>query len=303
VSEYFKPIQATVREQLEWARQDHPRIATGFSIMDSRTSGGGAQGELVLFQARSGVGKTTFALNVINNVAYGLKIPTVFFSLEMHGRYIAQRLAAIHFDTPTSEIEADLGQGYSRHLSGLVSDFETLTIIDNPNMSFKSMGEAIRETELEWDQKVQFVVVDYAEYITGVRAMGSMEQVDMVMKQAKKFAREHDVLLLLLHQVSRGAGEEGHLPLTATSGRFGGEQSADYILSGYRTHLEPGIPMETMEVRQKLFHLQFLKTRGGHSTHPMGMAHNYDPESMRITEKVSRQMTFGEGPRPGEEPF
>ena len=280
---FFKPLSVTIGEQLEWARHPLPRIPLGYPMFDGRTSGGAAQGELIQFLARSGVGKTTMALNLINNVCHGQGVPTVFFSLEMHGRYIVQRLAAIAFDEPTARIEKELfDTGRSPHLENLSQLFPRLSIVDEPGLSFRQMGKALQEAEDEWGEKVRFVAVDYAELIGGVRSMTTAEKVDGVMKDAKDFARKHDVLLLLLHQVGRGSGGEGHMPLAATSGRFGGEQAADYILAAYRTHLEPGISHQEMLARQHSFHLQFLKTRGGHEIHPQGVQHIYKPGSMRI---------------------
>src|SRR5579862_7723563 len=98
---YYRPLPDVIREAHEWAISPHPRLPTGYPFFDDRTDGGAAPGEVILFTARSSVGKTTFALNVMENLA---GTPTAMFSLEMHGRYIAQRLAAMHNLTTTHEV-------------------------------------------------------------------------------------------------------------------------------------------------------------------------------------------------------
>lgn len=236
---------------------------------------------------------TTFALNVLNNVSYFQKQPAVFFSLEMQGRAVVNRLAAIHYDVSTARIERDLKtEKRSEHLDYLDRDFPHLAIVDKSSMTFRQMGKALEEAAEVWRRPVRFAAVDYAELIGGVRALDGAGQVDQVMKAAKNFARDHDVVLMVLHQVSRGAGEQGHRPLSATSGRFGGEQAADYILAAFRPHMNPEIQSQgqgAVDAAKKEFWLQFLKTRSGHQLHESGVPHNYNPASMRITERQAFQ--------------
>lgn len=287
---FFQPLKTTVRQYADWAQSDHPRIATGFPILDSRTSGGIAQGEVLLFMARSSVGKTAVACNMVLNAA----VPTVIFSLEMHGRYIAKRLAAIHSDVPDEGVEFDLRTtGKSEPFEKLVADYPKLTVIDKPAMSLKEMGVAMTEASEEWGETPSLVVIDYTELIGGVPSLGAAEAVDKVCRKVKDFAREWDCALILLHQVGRGEGGAGAEPLSLTAARYGGETQADYVLGAYRPCLRLGITQEEYLADRWQIFLQFLKTRGGSSIHPGGLLHYFDVNSMRISAEWPELPLFG----------
>jgi replicative DNA helicase len=279
----FRPLSDIKAEALEWASSAHPRVGTGYSFFDKRTNGGIAEGEVALFIARSSVGKTAFAVNVCEN---NRDVPTVFMSLEMHARFVLQRLTAVHLGMSTRKVEDLARAGDDRPLQQTVEEFPLLGIADRPAMGFKEMGIALNEAAEHTGEKPRLVVVDFMELIGGVASLEAVGQVDKTARKAKDFAREHDIALLMLHQVGRGSGQEGHLPLSMNSGRFGGEVSADYMLGAYRPCLEPGIgQQEYMRLRDQ-YMLQFLKTRGGSEIHPSGVRHYYEPESMRITEII-----------------
>lgn len=281
---FFRPLIDIKAEAIEWASSAHPRIGTGYSFFDARTGGGAAEGEVILFQARSSVGKTAFAVNVLEN---NRDVPAVFMSLEMHARYILQRLAAVHLGVPTKKIEEATRSGNYAYLEQTVAEFPLLGIADQPAMSLKDMRVAVEEASEYIGERPRLVVIDFMELIGGVASLEAVSQIDKTARKVKDFARETDTAVLILHQVGRGSGAEGHLPLTMTSGRFGGEVSADYLLSAYRPCLEPGLRHEEYMRLRDQYMLQFLKTRGGSEIHPSGVRHYYEPETMRLTELVA----------------
>lgn len=292
----LRPLDEIAEEAKAWATSDHPRIGIGYPMFDDRTSGGAAQGEVILFTARSSVGKTAFAVNVIEN---NPDVPTVKFSLEMHGRYILNRLTAAHTGTSTATVENQLRLGVDTLVQRTVDDFPRLAIADKPGMSFKDMHVALAEATERWDERPRLVVIDYMELIGGVVSLEAASAIQKVSRKMKDFAREEDVVLLCLHQVSRGSGAEGHMPLSVTSGNLGGETAADYVLGAYRPCLEPGIGQQEYLRRRPQYMLQFLKTRGGAEIHPAGMLHHYDPLTMRISDPANPERY---APAPGVYP-
>lgn len=278
----IRTLGEVVSEYRTWAKNPRARIGTGFSILDSRTSGGITQGEMLMFLARSGVGKTTFALNVASRNA---ERPMIFFSLEMHARYIAHKLAAVHFNVPTWEIERSVrNTGTHPALDKLAEAFPQLVIVDDPGMSFRDMGATCEAFAEQYGTPPVLGFIDFLELVGGVNSLEALGQVDKAARKAKDFARAEDLALVCLHQVGRGAGGEGHEPLTATSGRFGGEVSADYIMAAYRPSLSKDLTERSRAQLADQIYLQFLKTRGGHELHQHGMRHRIEPETMRITD-------------------
>jgi hypothetical protein len=145
------------------------------------------------------------------------------------------------------------------------------------------MGLAIDEVTQLWGEKPRLIAIDFMELIGGSPTLGQVEQVDKVARKVKDLTREHDVVTLLLHQVGRGEGGSGHMPLSLASGRYGGEISADYVLGAYRPCLRPGIQQDEYQREVSHYFLQFLKTRSGGEIHPSGLLHYLDPHTVRIS--------------------
>ena len=270
--QYATPLYETVESHRAWAAQQDARIPIGFPFFDQRT-GGVALGEMMMFLARSGVGKTAWACNVAANLR---RVPQVFFSLEMQGRYIAQRTAAIHCNVPTKHIEWDLrNHGESSALDQLVRDFPYLSVIDKPGMTLRQMGEALDEVSEMWrGVKPRIVIIDYLELIKAA-SMSAVEGVDGVSRKLKDFAREHDCAVVVLHQLN-AAGGEGWEPVKRTHARYGGDVAADYTLAAYRPSLKPDA------YNDGGIWLQFLKTRTDGGLHPGGVWHSFDEATLRI---------------------
>jgi hypothetical protein len=244
-----------------------------------------------MFQARSSVGKTTWALNVVKN---NCPLPTIFFSLEMHARYIAARLAAIHSQVKTETLESELRrQGVSHPMNVMVEDFPHLAIIDRPGMSLKAMQSAVDETVDAWaGVKPALIVIDFLELIGGTMSLSAVDKVDQLCFRLKDFARNNNAVVLILHQVGRGQGGAGAEPLDIMSAKYGGEVSADYLVGAYRPCLRKGITQDQYMAERWWFYMQFLKTRGGSEIHPEGKLHMLNPETLRITEWPHVQQIF-----------
>lgn len=274
-------------DYLSWAADPKPRVPLGFNIIDSRTNGGIAKGEMLMFLARTGVGKTIWAVNVVNN---NPERAILFVSLEMHGRFILQRLAAVHSDVASSTIESEVrANARSEHISRVVRDFPHLSIVDNPDLTFDEMVRVVDEVSAVNGKRPEMVIVDFLELVNGINSTESVGQVDKAAKLAKVFARKTDTALVVLHQVSRGAGAGGGDRLTSESGRYGGEVSADYIMGAWRPHMNKDTNPKDREDLRTQFGLQFMKTRGGHELKEDGELIHINPASMRLTDPKAEQ--------------
>lgn len=283
----YTTLEDYVGEAAEYAALG--RIPTGFPFFDKRIGGGVTQGEVTLMLARTSVGKTWWLANVIAN---NPGIPAIFFSIEMAGRAMAIRLAAITTDTPDAEIKHQLEeQGYSSALDKLPDLLPKLTLVDDSGITLRKMSTIINEVEDRTGERPRFVGIDYLELVSGAPGMEAASQVSDLSKDIKRWARRMDVHVFVLHQVPRGRmgqkdgkplQNDGHMPLTLQSGKYGGEEAADYVLGAYRPHLDPELTFDQMEFHKGEFFMQFLKTRGGDQTHPQGVEHRINTRSGRI---------------------
>lgn len=250
-------------------------------------------GEIMIAIARTGVGKSWFGLNVL---ARNAAIPSIFFSIEMHARYSLKRLAGIYTDLPTAQLEQEVTEtGRSEGIEHTIQSFPKLAIEDNSDCSIGSMHVAVEEYELMFDEKPKLVVVDYLELIRSFGTSQS-ESTEKAAWGVKQFARETDCAVILLHQVSRSSGQRskgedknnGNVPLSLADGKFGGEQSADYLMGMYKPGMDPTMPWDQQQAMENDFRLQFLKTRSDFGTHPSGKQHYFNPKSGRISELQPR---------------
>lgn len=288
----LRPLEEVGEDLARWATSDIPRVPTGYSFFDSRTNGGVATGEVLMMLARTTVGKTWFAVNMaVNNP----NVPSIFLSLEMHGRYILSRLAAVHTDVSTTLIEQTLAtKGSARAIDRTVKDYPLLQIEDHPGITIADMVKRCDLYEERMGLRPVCVYIDYVELIRAF-GMSQQENVDKLTWRIKDFAREADVAVVALHQVKRGESKkdkdsdswfsnEGHKPVRLTDGRFGGEMASDYTMGMYRPSLNPNLSETESAMMAHDMRLQFLKTRGGSDIHPWGAQHYYEPRTGKISE-------------------
>lgn len=274
----FRPLAEVDTDLRTWASADHARIPFGFPFVDQLIEGGGAEGEVAFVLAKSGVGKTAIGCNI---ALHDHTVPTVFFSLEMQARFILKRMAAIYSQTPDRDIERNLRAGGDpTALQVLVRDYPRLAIVDKPAMSLKDMGAALLEARDHWGVKPRRVIIDYLELVGGVTSLDGVGQVDKVSRKVKDLAREHDALVIVLHQLNMGG--EAWKPVTLKDARYGGPTAADYVLAAYRPCLDPDLSHEAYKARQRDLRIQFLKTRGGPDIHHQGVQHDFDPETLKV---------------------
>ena len=282
MADFFRSLHETTNEYRDWASSDHPRIRTGLPFIDSRTEGGVASGELGILIARSGVGKTALGLHLARVNPH---VSTLIFSKEMHARYMVRRLAAAHCNVPTSEVLAT-----SPALVKIEQDFPHLGIIPY-RLNLREMGRALDEAHAVWGRPVELVIIDYLELIKGGPSMSAAEGVAKMARDIKDATKQWDTATWVLHQVSRGAGDAGHVPLGINDGKFGAEEAADFLVGAYRPSLEPGLSQsEYLRCVPELY-IQLLKTRTDGGIHPSGVRHYMDPRSMRISTWEEGTMT------------
>jgi replicative DNA helicase len=282
--ELLKPYKAVIGEYRQWALSDVPRIGMGLPWFDNCTRGGMAPGEVCMLIARTGVGKTQLSLNMI---AANAHVPTVFFSLEMSAAQLAARLAAISTNTSAVAIEDALNQfGTHPALEVSAERFQNLYICDKSGLTPKDMS-ALVEAASDEIAPIRFVCIDFLERVGGI-ASSAGEQVSKAAKKVKDMAKDTGTSVLLLHQVSRSGGSEGHEPLTLSSMKNGGEDDVDYAIGAFRPSLNPELDEHTRKQKDEQYFLQFLKNRHGEAPF-QGVCHRYNRTTLTI--------------RPWDEPF
>lgn len=278
-----KPLHYAFEELKAWASDPRPRIGTGIPYLDNMMNGGLARSEYMMVTAFSGSGKTNFALNVCANNPH---VPVVFYSLEMSARQVASRLAAMFTGSPTSQIEAQFKLEENPEFAAQVTANLPLFFIDDtPAITLRDAKESFRQVA---DQLAavghpapRLAIFDYLELIGGAGLMGKAEQVDRASEKLRNFARELDISVIVLHQVSMGESEG---PLSLTSGRYGGHAPTDVYIGLHRPGRVKDLPEHDRRMKKDQIIMQVLKNRTTGKEDYTGRIHHIDPVSMRIFE-------------------
>lgn len=238
-------------------RMEHPfevsGIASGFREIDGYTEGFN-RGDLVVLAARPSVGKTSLALSIAHNVArHGTGV--LLFSLEMDAKQIVARFLGLsgQANILTLRTGADvLNTAAADALTGL-----PILIDDTPGISIMELRTKARRAMAQ--TQLGIVVVDYIQLM---RTDGSEEnrvnQIGTITKNLKSLARELNVTVIALSQLSRAAGDAGPEPKLSTLRESGSlEQDSDIVLMLWRDKEEtpPGAP--------RLIHGSVAKNRNG----------------------------------------
>ena len=216
-----------------------PALPTGFAALD-RLLGGLRPGEMQIVAGRPGMGKTAFLLSVARHIALAQNSRVLFFSLEMDGAPLAQRLAA-----QQSGIEAvrlrdglwapDEQPGLARTVQAL-HDLPIL-IDETPALSVQQLAQRCQRRS-----DLGLVVVDYLQLLSGGgRFDNRTQEVGQVARQLKTLARELHVPLLAAAQLSRAVEQRlDRRPLLSDLRESGSiEQEADAVIFLHRAEGAP----------------------------------------------------------------
>ena len=228
-------------------------VPSGLFGLDSLTSGW-QKSDLVILAARPGMGKTALTLTMARNAAADHAKGVAIFSLEMSAVQLALRLISG---------EAEINQENLR--SGKLSqqDWEQLTsrlarlneskifIDDTPAISIFELRAKCRRLKAQHD--INLIIIDYLQLMRGdEKSSGNREQeISLISRSLKAMAKELDVPVIALSQLSRAVETRGtsKRPILSDLRESGSiEQDADMVLFIYRpeyyklTEFEDGAP-------------------------------------------------------------
>ncbi len=209
-------------------------IPSGIAKLDTMTSGF-QNSELIIIGARPSIGKTAFALSMMQEIAVERKIPCGFFSLEMSRQSIGQRLLSQVSRVHSNKIRKGmLSMGDLQKIQDAAGKCYSspLYICDVPNMPLLDLRASARR--MVSNQGVRIIFIDYIGLISVENpSQNTWENISEISKSLKALARELDIPVVALCQVARDAeGQEPNLAQLRGSGSI--EQDADVVLFLHR---------------------------------------------------------------------
>jgi len=247
-SEDFSRLKELIWPTMERIEQMQGRagavtgVPTGFLDLDEKTAGF-QRADLVIIAARPSMGKTAFALNVVQHAAIERQIGVAVFSLEMSKEALVQRLLCSEglVDAQRLRRGALRDDDYPKlaRAAGLLGT-APIWIDDSAALSPLQMRSKARRLKAEHD--IGMVVVDYLQLMQGpAQSENRQQEISYISRSLKALAKELDVPVVALSQLSRAPEQRGgeHRRPQLSDLRESGaiEQDADLVCFIYRPEM------------------------------------------------------------------
>jgi replicative DNA helicase len=212
-------------------------LRTGFKELDNKT-GGLQNSDLIIIAARPSMGKTSFALNLAYNVAVNENVGVGIFSLEMSQEQLVMRM--LGSSGPFNLHNLRRGRLQAEDWPNLTSACEKLSrapiyIDDTSGINVLEMKAKARR--LKQQHGLGLIVIDYLQLMTGGgRAENRQQEISVISRNLKGMAKDLDVPVIALSQLSRGVESRGdHKPMLSDLRESGAiEQDADVVMFIFR---------------------------------------------------------------------
>ncbi len=215
---------------------------TGFTKLDEMTTGLHG-GDLVIVAGRPGMGKTSFCLSVAINTAVRAekKTCTALFSLEMSKAQLVQRMLCAEARVDMHRLRSGRLAKRDLNVLGIAAGplFEAPIFIDDtPGINVLEVRAKCRR--LKKKENLGLIIIDYIQLMTGVEKTENRQQeISTISRSLKSVAKELDVPVIALSQLSRAVEQRGgdHRPQLSDLRESGAiEQDADLVLFVFREH-------------------------------------------------------------------
>ncbi|QQG47294.1 MAG: replicative DNA helicase [Candidatus Woesebacteria bacterium] len=207
-------------------------VPTGFSDLDNLLAGF-QKSNLIILAARPGVGKTSLALNIGQNLAVAHKRPVGFFSLEMSREELVDRLLVAQADIDAWKLKTGkLDENDFTSLSNAMGELAEAPfyIDDTPALSILEMRTKARRLQVEFG--IDLLIIDYLQLARSRNLENRVQEVSEISQGFKNIARELKIPVLALSQLSRGVEQRGTKRPVLSDLRESGsiEQDADVVM-------------------------------------------------------------------------
>jgi replicative DNA helicase len=244
VTSDFTHIEGLLKESFERimhlyeAGADVTGIPTGFKELDKLTSGF-QPGNLIIIAARPSMGKSALALNMAQNLAVRHDVPVALFTLEMSKSEVTQRMMCSEAKVESQSLRTGKlkPEDWPRLTAACDKLMKAPIWVDDTGsitmMEIRSKARRLKSRE----PTLGLIIVDYLQLMTsGGNSENRVQEVSQISRQLKILARDLEVPILALSQLSR-AVEQRHdkRPILSDLRESGSiEQDADLVAFIYR---------------------------------------------------------------------
>ena len=212
-------------------------LPTGYKALDKMTAGLQKE-ELIILAARPAVGKTAFALNIAQNIGTKTDKTVAIFSLEMGAESLVNRMLCAEGSIDASNLRTgNLSEEEWQNLIVAMGSLSKASIYidDTPGIRVAEIRAKCRRLKQEKGE-LGLILIDYLQLIEGTGRESRQQEVSEISRQLKKLAKELDVPVMALSQLSRGVEQrQDKRPVLSDIRESGSiEQDADIVAFLYR---------------------------------------------------------------------
>ena len=212
-------------------------LTSGLIDLDKMTNGW-QKSDFIILAARPAMGKTSLALNMAQNAAIMTNQPVAIFSLEMSKEQLVNRMVSsiAEIDQQTLRTGRLFGDDWTRLVHSIAPLASApIYIDDTPGISIREIRAKARR--LKSEHGLSLIVIDYLQLMgSNGRAESRQQEVSMISRSLKALARELNIPIIALSQLSRsveqGPEKKPSLSHLRESGSL--EQDADIVMFIYR---------------------------------------------------------------------
>ncbi len=226
-------------DKLHKSKDELRGVPTGFRDLDAKLSGL-QKSDLIILAARPSMGKTSFALDIARQAAIKHGVPVAIFSLEMSNQQLVDRMMAAEAKVDAWKLRTG-GLKLDSEFEKIRDSLDVLSkapifVDDQPANNILKMRGVVRR--LKNERGIGLVIVDYLQLMAPVQNKNNdnlVQQVTEISRSLKHLAREFDVPVLALSQLSRAVEQRGGRPRLSDLRDSGSiEQDADVVMFLHR---------------------------------------------------------------------
>ena len=272
INYYEDPVK-----RLESLKNRNGQMSTGWASLDQKMYGGFNKGELVIFAAQSGGGKSVFLANLaVNYSQSGNNV--VYLTLELSEELVGMRIDAMTTGIASKEIFKNLDEvNLKVKMMGKKNGAIQLKYMPSGKTA-NDVRSYLKEYQVKTGKRVDVLVIDYLDLLMPNGKKISAENLfikdKFVSEELRNLAMELNCLVLTAAQLNRTAVEEQEFDHSHISGGLSKIQTADAVFGIFTSR--------AMRERGK-YQLQFLKTRNSGAV-GQSIELDFDIDTLRVTD-------------------
>ncbi|TAK57592.1 replicative DNA helicase [Patescibacteria group bacterium] len=227
-------------DRLHKTKDEMRGVPTGFRELDNKLAGF-QKSDLIILAARPSMGKTSLALDIARKTAINHNIPVGIFSLEMSSQQLVDRMLSAESQVDSWKIRTGQNLSIESDFGRIRDAMDKLSkapiyIDDQPGNNILKMRAIARR--LKSEKGLGLIIVDYLQLMVPTTSRHSdnvVQQVTEISRSLKNLARELDVPVIALSQLSRAVEQRGGKPRLSDLRDSGSiEQDADVVMFIHR---------------------------------------------------------------------